>query len=82
MGTRRRKERKNELELGARLYGAPGAYSDTMLFNAAGALVMAGVVPDLPAGVARAAEAIDAGRARDALDRLAGATQKLGKENR
>ncbi|MAU96415.1 MAG: anthranilate phosphoribosyltransferase [Fulvimarina sp.] len=72
----------NAAALKAVLDGAPGAYRDTVLLNAAGALVMAGVVPDLPAGVARAAEAIDAGRARDALDRLAGVTQKLGKENR
>ncbi|TFF25079.1 anthranilate phosphoribosyltransferase [Jiella endophytica] len=72
----------NAAALKSVLEGEPGAYRDTVLLNAAGALVMAGAAPDLSDGIAMAAEAIDTGRARHALERLAATTQALGKENR
>ncbi|MBP0614394.1 anthranilate phosphoribosyltransferase [Jiella mangrovi] len=72
----------NAAALKAVLDGEPGAYRDAVLLNTAGALVMAGAAPDLAAGIAKAAEAIESGRARDAVRRLAEATQALGKENR
>jgi anthranilate synthase/phosphoribosyltransferase len=52
------------------LGGAPGPRRDVVLLNAAAALVAAGRVPDLAAGVAVAAETIDAGRAIALLARL------------
>ena len=48
------------------LTGETGAYRDAVLLNAAAALVLAGTTADLPAGAARAAEALDSGAA-DAL---------------
>ncbi|MEX6507781.1 anthranilate phosphoribosyltransferase [Jiella sp. M17.18] len=68
----------NAVALRAVLDGAEGAYRDIVLLNSAGALVMAGEVPDLETGVARAAEAIATGRARAALERLAAVTQRIG----
>ncbi|KQT32241.1 anthranilate phosphoribosyltransferase [Sphingomonas sp. Leaf412] len=50
------------------LTGERGAYRDAVLLNAAAALVLAGE-PDLIAGAARAARAIDDGAANDLLDR-------------
>ena len=41
------------------LRGEPGARRDVVLLNAAAALVVAGIVDDLPAGVDRAALTID-----------------------
>lgn len=52
------------------LDGEPGAYRDTVILNAAGALVVAGHVATLAEGVAAARAAIDTGRARAALDTL------------
>lgn len=52
------------------LEGERGAYRDTVLLNAAAALIVAGEEADLRRGVARAAAAIDAGHAARALDRL------------
>ncbi|WP_299360945.1 anthranilate phosphoribosyltransferase [uncultured Paracoccus sp.] len=49
------------------LDGAPGAYRDAVLLNAAAGLLVAGVAADLREGVARAVEAIDSGAARDRL---------------
>jgi anthranilate phosphoribosyltransferase len=51
------------------LSGAPGAYRDAVLLNAAGALIVAGRATDWAAGAAQAAAAIDSGAARDLLDR-------------
>ena len=45
------------------LDGEPGPYRDIVLLNAAAALVVAGKVADLKAGVLRALTAIDDGRA-------------------
>ncbi len=54
----------------ALLEGAKGPYRDTVLFNAAAALIVAGVVTDLRDGVRRAAEAIDSRAALRSLDVL------------
>ncbi len=51
------------------LDGEAGAYRDAVLFNAAGALCVAGRGTDWPERVAIAAEALDSGRARDLLAR-------------
>ena len=56
--------------LSAVLDGAPSTYRDTVLLTAGGALVVAGKADDLGAGVALAAEAIESGRARAALERM------------
>lgn len=50
--------------------GQPGPAREFALLNAAGGLVVAGLVRDLGAGLELAAEVIDDGRATAALDRL------------
>lgn len=60
----------NAQALRALLDGVTGAYRDTVLLNVAAALMIAGRVPTLKDGVTLAADAIDSGRARAALDRL------------
>ncbi|WP_375691233.1 anthranilate phosphoribosyltransferase [Pseudooceanicola sp. LIPI14-2-Ac024] len=62
---------ENANALRALLDGAPGAYRDAVLLNAAAALVIADKAVDLKEGVAMAAESIDAGAARDKLAALA-----------
>ena len=52
------------------LNGEPGAARDIVLLNAAAALLVAGVESRLEGGLAKAAEAIDSGRAAAVLDRL------------
>jgi len=52
------------------LAGASGAYRDTVLLNAAAALVVAGRAASLEEGARIAAASIDEGRARDRLERL------------
>ncbi|MBA4226582.1 MAG: anthranilate phosphoribosyltransferase [Hyphomonas sp.] len=52
------------------LDGREGPFRDIVLFNAAAGLLVSGLVSDLPAGVARAAEAIDSGAARETLNTL------------
>jgi len=54
----------------ALLRGAAGAYRDTVLLNAAAALIVAGRTGDLREGVAMAAGAIDSGAALTALETL------------
>ena len=66
---------ENAAALRALLDGAPGAYRDTVLFNAAAALRLAGRAGDLRAGVAAAAAAIDSGAALGVLERLAAASR-------
>ncbi len=61
---------QNAQALAALLDGAPGPYRDTVLLNAAAALVVAGQARDLRQGVAVAARAIDSGAAASALDTL------------
>jgi anthranilate phosphoribosyltransferase len=53
--------------LRAVLGGAEGPYRDIVVLNAAAALVVAGKAPDLRAGAAMAAAAIDGGAAQNAL---------------
>lgn len=60
----------------ALLNGAPGAYRDAVLLNAAAALVVADAAPDLKAGVAIAAESIDSGAARKKIELLAQITSE------
>ena len=55
----------------ALLDGAPGAYRDAVLLNAAAALLVADRVADLRDGAAMAAASIDSGAAKARLDRLA-----------
>lgn len=60
------------------LDGQPGPARDTVLANASVALLACDMVNSLTDGVATAAEAIDSGRARDVLNRLAQRTQPPG----
>ena len=59
----------NAKALSALLQGAPGPYRDAVLFNSAAALIAAGETEDWKDGAARAAEAIDSGRAQRLLER-------------
>ena len=52
------------------LSGEAGAPRDVVLFNAGTALFVAGEVPSIRAGIARAAQAIDAGDAKRTLARM------------
>jgi anthranilate phosphoribosyltransferase len=61
---------ENAAALKRLLAGETGAYRDIVLINSAAALIVAGKVPDLKAGVALAASAIDKGEARAKLDKL------------
>ncbi len=54
----------------ALLNGAPGAFRDIVVLNAAAALVVADLAEDVQAGAARAAASIDGGAAREALSQL------------
>jgi anthranilate phosphoribosyltransferase len=60
----------NAAAMDALLRGATGPYRDTVLLNSAGALIVAGRVDNLRAGVALAATALDSGAALTALDTL------------
>jgi anthranilate phosphoribosyltransferase len=62
--------------LRALLDGVRGPYRDIVLLNGAAALIVAGVVDDLGAGVARAAEAIDSGAAKAVLGELVAITNE------
>lgn len=66
---------ENAAALRALLDGETGAYRDAVLLNSAAALVVAGVAPDLRAGVEMARAAIDSGAARDKVAALAAITQ-------
>lgn len=66
--------RNREIAL-AVLGGAPGAYRDIVVVNAAVALVSCGVAADFGEGAARAAASIDNGAARAKLDRYAAYTR-------
>lgn len=66
----------NANALRALLDGAPGAYRDAVLLNAAAALTVAGHASDLRQGVAQAAESIDSGAARAKLTALAKLTSE------
>jgi anthranilate phosphoribosyltransferase len=58
------------------LDGQKDSYRDIVLFGTAAALLIAGKADALPEGVAMAADAIDSGRARAALDRLCAITNQ------
>jgi len=58
---------ENAAMIEALLAGEPGARRDMVLFNAGAALLVAGRAASLSEGIAMAADAVDAGRARDAL---------------
>jgi anthranilate phosphoribosyltransferase len=64
----------NAAALIAMLEGEPGAYRDTVLLNAAAALIVAGRATNLRDGVAQAAGAIASGAALNALETLRRAT--------
>jgi len=68
----------NAAALRALLDGAPGAYRDVVLFGSAAALIVAGKAETLREGVTIAAEAVDSGRARAALDKLVAITNATG----
>jgi anthranilate phosphoribosyltransferase len=58
----------NAAQLRALLQGQPGAYRDAVVFNAAGALLVAGEAGTWAEGAEEAAEAIDKGLANTLLD--------------
>ncbi|MFL4470915.1 anthranilate phosphoribosyltransferase [Tateyamaria armeniaca] len=60
----------------ALLDGAPGAYRDAVLLNAAAALKVAGKVVDLSDGVVLAKESIDSGAAKAKIKAVADITQE------
>ncbi|HRY25449.1 MAG: anthranilate phosphoribosyltransferase [Geminicoccaceae bacterium] len=60
----------NAAAIRAMLGGEGGPLREAVLLAAAAGLVVGGAAADLPAGIARSAEAIDSGRARACLDRL------------
>jgi anthranilate phosphoribosyltransferase len=60
--------------VGRVLAGEPGPHRDLVLLNAAAAIYVGGLAPDLEQGVAKAAAAIDSGAAADVLERLIAAT--------
>ena len=59
------------------LDGVAGAYRDIVLLNAGASLVVGGKADDLRAGVALAAQSIDSGAARAALERLIAASRAV-----
>jgi anthranilate phosphoribosyltransferase len=65
---------ENVARLRALLDGAPGAYRDAVLLNAAAALVVVGKAADLKEGAALARDSIDSGAARAKVAALAAAT--------
>jgi anthranilate phosphoribosyltransferase len=69
----------NAAALRALLQGAPGAYRDMVLLNAAASLIVAGRAADLREGVSLAEAALDRGAALDVMERLVrDATRKAG----
>lgn len=65
----------NAVAFRALLDGAPSAYRDAVLLNAAAALVVAETAADLREGVSMATHSIDSGAARDKIAALARITQ-------
>jgi anthranilate phosphoribosyltransferase len=63
------------------LAGEPGANRDIGVLNAAAALMVIGQVDDLEAGVHRATESVDSGRAEAALDALVATSQAAWAES-
>jgi anthranilate phosphoribosyltransferase len=71
----------NAEALRAMLDGAAGPFRDIVLYGSAAALIVAGKVGDLKAGVAMAAEAIDSGRARQTLAGLVAISHETVRED-
>ncbi|MBS9716406.1 anthranilate phosphoribosyltransferase [Pseudohalocynthiibacter aestuariivivens] len=67
---------ENGRAFNALLDGAPSAYRDAVLLNAAAALVVAGVAHDLPEGVDMARASIDSGAAKSKVIGLAHITSE------
>jgi anthranilate phosphoribosyltransferase/anthranilate synthase/phosphoribosyltransferase len=67
----------NAAALTAILAGSPGPYRNTILFNAAASLIVAGKTPSLKECVAMAAQAIDSGAAARILETLKSATRDI-----
>ena len=65
----------NARALRAMLDGEPSAYRDAVVLNAAAALMVADKAADLAEGAAIAADSIDSGRAKAALEALARVTR-------
>jgi anthranilate phosphoribosyltransferase len=73
---------ENAAALRALLEGARGAYHDTVLLNAAAALIVADRAADLREGARLAASALDRGAALDVLESLVrDATEEAGPKN-
>ena len=66
---------ENGKAFSALLEGEKSAYRDAVLLNAAAALLIAEKATDLRDGAERAAESIDSGKAREALEKLARITK-------
>ena len=66
----------NALATSALLDGQEGPFRNIVMFNCAAAMIVAGKAKDLKEGAALAADSIDSGRARAALDRLVGITNR------
>ncbi len=66
----------NASAMRAMLDGEPGPFRDIVLYNTAGALIVAGVAEGLKDGVALGAEALDSGKAGAVLDRLVEITNR------
>ncbi len=62
---------ENARDFNALLDGAPSAYRDAVLLNAAAALVVADAASDLKSGVEMARESIDSGAAKQKIARVA-----------
>jgi len=69
---------ENAAALRAVLDGEPGPLRDFTLLNAAAALVVAGLAPDLRAGLALASESIDSGAARAKLEAFVAVSNEAG----
>jgi len=67
---------ENGRAFAALLEGAPSAYRDAVLLNAACALVVADHASDLPTGVEMARDSIDSGKAKAKLTTLARLTSQ------
>jgi anthranilate phosphoribosyltransferase len=69
---------ENAAVVRAVLAGESGPRRDLAVLNAAAAIYVGGLAPDLDEGVAKAAEAIDSGAAGNVLERLIAATASAG----
>ena len=68
----------NAAALNAVLNGDPGPYRDVVVYNAAGALIVAGKAGDLKQGGVLAAAAIDGGKAKEGLEKMIAISNEAG----